>query len=61
MRSMQHSLAKIISKAKCKGREQMIENEVSILRQVKHDNIIQLLEDFDGGKELYLVMELVKV
>ncbi|CAH1778060.1 unnamed protein product [Owenia fusiformis] len=51
---------KIIDKTKCKGKEQMIENEVSILRRVKHPNIILLVEDFDTATELYLVMELVK-
>ncbi|XP_072170937.1 serine/threonine-protein kinase DCLK1-like [Diadema setosum] len=51
---------KIISKRRCKGKEKMIENEVSILRQVKHPNIILLIEDFDCPTHLYLVMELVK-
>ena len=39
----------------------MIENEVSILRQVKHINIISLTEEFETNDELYLVMELVRV
>ena len=52
---------KAIDKSKCKGKEQMIENEVSILRRVQHPNIIQLIEEFDFPSELYLVMELVKV
>uniref|UniRef100_A0A667XQ74 Serine/threonine-protein kinase DCLK2 n=1 Tax=Myripristis murdjan TaxID=586833 RepID=A0A667XQ74_9TELE len=39
---------KIINKGKCRGKEHMVQNEVSILRRVKHPN-------------LYLVMELVKV
>ena len=39
----------------------MIENEVSILRLVKHPNIIELVEEYDTPHELYLVMELVKV
>ncbi len=39
----------------------MIASEVAILRKVKHQNIIQLIEDFDYTNELYLVMELVKV
>ncbi|XP_064481421.1 serine/threonine-protein kinase DCLK1-like [Ornithodoros turicata] len=51
---------KIIDKNKCKGKEQMIANEVAILRQVKHPNIVQLVEEFDFECELYLVMELVK-
>ena len=52
---------KIISKGRCRGKEQMIENEVSILRRVKHTNIIQLIEEYETPDELYLVMELVKV
>ena len=52
---------KAIDKSKCKGKEQMIENEVSILRRVQHPNIIQLIEEFDFPSELYLIMELVKV
>ncbi|KAM4706885.1 serine/threonine-protein kinase DCLK2 isoform 4-T5 [Discoglossus pictus] len=51
---------KIIDKAKCCGKEHLIENEVSILRQVKHPNIIMLIEEMDTSTELYLVMELVK-
>lgn len=41
--------------------EHLIENEVSILRRVKHPNIIMLIEEMDTTSELYLVMELVKV
>lgn len=41
--------------------EHMIQNEVSILRRVKHPNIVLLIEEVDTYSELYLVMELVKV
>lgn len=41
--------------------EHMIQNEVSILRRVKHPNIVLLIEEMDMPTELYLVMELVKV
>lgn len=51
---------KVIDKAKCKGKEQMIENEVSILRNVDHPNIILLVDEFDTKDELFLVMELVR-
>ncbi|XP_074651929.1 serine/threonine-protein kinase DCLK1-like [Tubulanus polymorphus] len=50
---------KIIDKKKCKGKEKMIENEVSILRRIQHSNIVTLIEEFDSHNELYLVMELV--
>lgn len=39
----------------------MIQSEVSILRRVKHPNIVLLIEEIDTHSELYLVMELVKV
>uniref|UniRef100_A0A3P8NIV1 Serine/threonine-protein kinase DCLK2 n=1 Tax=Astatotilapia calliptera TaxID=8154 RepID=A0A3P8NIV1_ASTCA len=51
---------KIINKGKCRGKEHMIQNEVAILRRVKHPNIVLLIEEFDTYNELYLVMELVK-
>ncbi|XP_064880976.1 serine/threonine-protein kinase DCLK2-like isoform X2 [Oncorhynchus nerka] len=51
---------KIIDKAKCSGKEHLIENEVAVLRRVKHPNIIQLIDEVDTPTELYLVMELVK-
>lgn len=41
--------------------EHLIENEVAVLRKVKHPNIIMLIEEVDTSSELYLVMELVKV
>lgn len=41
--------------------EHLIENEVSILRRVKHPNIIMLVEEMETPAELFLVMELVKV
>ncbi|XP_022540157.2 serine/threonine-protein kinase DCLK2 isoform X2 [Astyanax mexicanus] len=51
---------KIIDKNKCRGKEHLIENEVAVLRRVKHPNIIMLMEEVDTPSELYLVMELVK-
>ncbi|XP_077380947.1 serine/threonine-protein kinase DCLK2 isoform X2 [Festucalex cinctus] len=51
---------KIIDKEKCRGKEHLIENEVSVLRRVKHPNIIMLVEEVDTPSQLCLVMELVK-
>ena len=39
----------------------MIENEILILRKISHPNIVQLFEEFETPKEIYLVMELVEV
>ncbi|XP_069941632.1 serine/threonine-protein kinase DCLK1 isoform X2 [Cherax quadricarinatus] len=51
---------KIIDKTKCRGKEHMIESEVSILRKVSHPNIVSLIEEFHTSHQLYLVMELVR-
>ncbi|XP_053398574.1 serine/threonine-protein kinase DCLK1-like isoform X2 [Mercenaria mercenaria] len=51
---------KIIEKEKCRGKEHMIQNEVEILKKVKHPNIVELIEEFDSHTELFLVIELVK-
>merc|ERR1719244_1151440 len=50
---------KIIDKAKCQGKEHMIESEIAILSAISHSNIIQLEEVFDFPAEKYLVMEYV--
>ncbi|KAH9507902.1 Serine/threonine-protein kinase dclk1 [Bulinus truncatus] len=51
---------KIINRETCKGKEKMIDNEVRILRCVKHPNIIRLIEDFSNQLQIFYVMELVK-
>lgn len=45
----------------CVKQEHMIQSEVSLLRRVKHPNIVLLIEEIDTQNDLYLVMELVKV
>ena len=49
---------KVIDKALCKGKEGMIDTEVRILKQVKHENIIQLYEMYEMDNKIYLIMEL---
>lgn len=41
--------------------EHLIENEVAVLRRVRHPSIIQLIEVDETPSQLFLVMELVKV
>ncbi|KXS11616.1 Calcium/calmodulin-dependent protein kinase-like protein ID [Gonapodya prolifera JEL478] len=53
----QHAI-KIIDRAKCKGKESMIETEVAILKRVRHDNIVQLVEYYEIEGKIYLVMDL---
>jgi len=58
-RTGQQFAMKIIDKAKCKGKESMIETEVCILKTAKHENIIQLYEMYEIEGKIYLIMELV--
>lgn len=51
---------KLIDKLKCRGRDDMIYNEVKILKRLEHPNIVRLIEEFDFPKQLYLILELVQ-
>ncbi|BFZ24208.1 hypothetical protein BsWGS_27246 [Bradybaena similaris] len=51
---------KIINREFCKGKAKMIDNEVRILRCMKHPNIIRLLEDYTNRHQIFYVMELVQ-
>lgn len=51
---------KIVDKAKIRGKEQMIRDEIDIMRRCKHPNIVRMYEDYDSVRHIYLVMELIK-
>lgn len=50
---------KLIDKAKCKGQEEHIVKEITILKKLAHKNIIRLFDVFETKDKLYLQMELV--
>jgi doublecortin-like kinase 3 len=52
---------KVIDKPKLKGKEHMVENEIEIMKDCHHPNIVKLYEEYETGDKIYLVMELVKV
>ncbi|KAL5013464.1 hypothetical protein ScPMuIL_007734 [Solemya velum] len=41
------------------GKEESLENEIQVLRRLRHSNIVQLLDVFEDKCHVYLVMELV--
>ncbi len=43
------------------SKENMIENELKILRKVKHPNIIKLVEEYRSKDSVFLIMEFLKV
>ena len=52
---------KVIDKAKLKGKEHMIDNEIAIMKACNQENLVKLHDEFETREEIYLVMELVKV
>lgn len=52
---------KVIDKPKLKGKEHMVENEIDIMKDCSHPNIVRLYEEYETTDKIYLVMELVKV
>ena len=52
---------KVIDKSKLRGKENMIENEIAIMKACSHSNIVRLYEEYETRNEIYLIMELVKV
>mmetsp|Transcript_22805 Transcript_22805/g.25384 ORF Transcript_22805/g.25384 Transcript_22805/m.25384 type:complete len:477 (+) Transcript_22805:18-1448(+) len=50
---------KIIEKSVSEEELQLLQREIDIMRKLKHDNIISLLEVFDDKDFIYLVLELV--
>jgi calcium/calmodulin-dependent protein kinase I len=50
---------KCIDKKALKGKEESLENEIKVLRKLRHPNIVQLYDTYDEKSYVYLVMELV--
>lgn len=51
---------KKVDKSKLKGKESMIENEIAILKEIDHPNIIKLYEEFETKNYIYLIMDYVR-
>ncbi|KAL4841615.1 hypothetical protein H8958_010560 [Nasalis larvatus] len=49
---------KCIPKKALKGKESSIENEIAVLRKIKHENIVALEDIYESPNHLYLVMQL---
>ncbi|KAI6214109.1 Protein kinase domain-containing protein [Aphelenchoides besseyi] len=47
------------TKKALKGKEESLENEIKVLRKLRHANIVQLYDTYEERAYVYLVMELV--
>jgi len=50
---------KIIDKKALKGKEDSLENEIRVLKRLKHRNVVKLVEAYESKTCVYLVMQLV--
>ena len=50
---------KCIDKKALRGKEDALDNEIRVLRKLRHSNIVRLMETFEDRNRVYLVMELV--
>ncbi|OWF35797.1 calcium/calmodulin-dependent protein kinase type 1-like [Mizuhopecten yessoensis] len=50
---------KCINRKCLAGKEESLENEIEVLRRLRHPNIVQLFDVFEEKNNVYLVMELV--
>ncbi|KAM9308234.1 serine/threonine-protein kinase DCLK3 [Gastrophryne carolinensis] len=51
---------KIIDKTKLIGKEDIVQNEVRIIKMLSHPNIVKLIDDFETENEIYLILEYIK-
>ncbi|XP_038058327.1 serine/threonine-protein kinase DCLK1-like isoform X2 [Patiria miniata] len=51
---------KIVDKSKLTGKEHMIENEIGIMKNINHPNIVKLFEEHETRENIYLVMEFIR-
>ncbi|RNA20795.1 calcium calmodulin-dependent kinase type 1 isoform X2 [Brachionus plicatilis] len=50
---------KCIKRKALKGKEEALQNEIAVLKKLKHPNIVELVDTFEDDYFVYLIMELV--
>lgn len=54
-----YNAVKCINRRGLRGKEEALDNEISVLRRLNHSNIVRLVDVFEDKTHVYLVMELV--
>jgi len=52
---------RVINKAKVFGQEDLITNELKIMKTLRHENILQVVDDWETSDEICLVLEQIEV
>jgi len=52
---------RVINKAKVFGQEDLITNELKIMKTLRHENILQVVDDWETSDEICLVLERIEV
>ncbi|XP_031812819.1 serine/threonine-protein kinase DCLK3 [Sarcophilus harrisii] len=51
---------KIVDKGKLRGKEDVVDSEIAIIRSLSHPNIVRLHEVYETAAEIYLILEYVR-
>lgn len=54
-------MLRVINKAKVFGQEDLITNELKIMKTLRHENILQVVDDWETSDEICLVLEQIEV
>lgn len=54
-------LLRVINKAKVFGREDLILREVTIMKMLRQENVMQVLDHWETSDDMYLVVEQIEV
>ncbi|XP_068094417.1 serine/threonine-protein kinase DCLK3 [Hyperolius riggenbachi] len=60
LKTCQEYAMKIVNKDKLIGKEDIVKNEVRIIRMLSHPNIVKFIDHFETEKEIYLILEYIK-
>ena len=59
--SNRHFVLRVINKAKVFWQEDLVNNELKIMKSLRHENILQVVDDWETSDEICLVLEQIEV
>ena len=59
--SNRHFVLRVINKAKVFWQEDLVNNELKIMKSLRHENILQVVDDWETSDEICLILEQIEV